>query len=93
MPEAPADAVAKLYSPFPFGTRELRNRVAMAPMTRNSSPGGIPTDAVVSYYARRAAGGAGLIITEGTSIDHPASNGYRDVPAFFGALYIHRIGL
>ena len=85
MPEATADAVAKLYRPFPFGTRELRNRVAMAPMTRNSSPGGIPTDAVVSYYARRAAGGAGLIITEGTSIDHPASNGYRDVPAFYGA--------
>ena len=85
MCEAPAGAIDKLYRPFPFGARELRNRVAMAPMTRNSSPGGIPTDAVLSYYARRAAGGAGLIITEGTCIDHPASNGYRDVPAFYGA--------
>ena len=85
MPAAPAAPIDKLYRPFPFGRRELRNRVAMAPMTRNCSPGGVPTDAVVSYYARRAAGGAGLIITEGTCIDHPASNGYRDVPAFYGA--------
>ena len=85
MPEAPAGAIDKLYRPFPFGAGELRNRVAMAPMTRNSSPGGIPTDAVESYYARRAAGGAGLIITEGTCIDHRAANGYRDVPAFYGA--------
>jgi 2,4-dienoyl-CoA reductase-like NADH-dependent reductase (Old Yellow Enzyme family) len=54
-------------------------------MTRNCSPGGIPTAEVVAYYARRAAGGAGLVITEGTCIDHKAANGYRNVPAFHGA--------
>ena len=85
MPEAPSSITNKLYRPLSFGRRELRNRVAMAPMTRNRSPGGVPTEAVVRYYARRAAGGAGLIITEGTYIDHTASNGYRDVPAFYGA--------
>ena len=37
----------------------------MAPMTRGASPGGIPGADVAAYYARRAAGGTALIITEG----------------------------
>ena len=78
-------ALEKLYQPFVLGRMRLRNRIAMAPMTRNSSPGGVPGEDVAAYYARRAGGGAGLIITEGTTIDHPASNGYRNVPAFHGA--------
>ena len=81
---APA-ALAKLFAPFPFGRSVLRNRIVMAPMTRNRSPGGVPDESVAAYYARRAAGGAGLIVTEGTCIDHPAANGYADVPAFHGA--------
>ncbi len=81
----PASAdVELLYRPFPFGRATLRNRIAMAPMTRNHSPGGLPGDDVVRYYARRASGGAGLVITEGTYIDHPAANGYKNVPAFYG---------
>jgi 2,4-dienoyl-CoA reductase-like NADH-dependent reductase (Old Yellow Enzyme family) len=79
-----ASAVEKLYTPFPFGRGTLRNRIVMAPMTRNSSPKGVPTEAVAAYYARRASGGAGLIITEGTCIDHPAANGYADVPVLYG---------
>jgi len=35
--------------------------------------GGVPGPEVAEYYARRAAGGAGLLITEGTFIDHPVS--------------------
>jgi 2,4-dienoyl-CoA reductase-like NADH-dependent reductase (Old Yellow Enzyme family) len=85
MAEGSTSALAKLYTPFPFGRRMLRNRIVMAPMTRNSSPQGIPTEAVAAYYARRASGGAGLIVTEGTCIDHRAANGYADVPAFHGA--------
>ena len=73
-----------LYRPLSFGRATLRNRIAMAPMTRNHSPAGLPGDDVVRYYARRASGGVGLIITEGTYIDHPAANGYTDVPAFYG---------
>ena len=56
----------------------------MAPMTRSKSPGGIPTDEVAAYYRRRAEGGVGLIITEGTVIDHRGSSGYPDVPRMFG---------
>lgn len=82
---APDAGLHKLFSPFPWGNGSLRNRIAMAPMTRNASPGGIAGLDVARYYARRAAGGAGLIITEGTCIDHPSANGYRNVPAMYGA--------
>jgi 2,4-dienoyl-CoA reductase-like NADH-dependent reductase (Old Yellow Enzyme family) len=53
-------------------------------MTRSFSPGGIPGDDVAAYYRRRAAGGVGLIITEGTVIDRPGSTNDSDVPRFYG---------
>ncbi len=74
-----------LFRPFKQGSLSLDNRIVMAPMTRNFSPGNVPGDNVVDYYRRRAAGGAGLIITEGTCIDHIAANGYPDVPYFHGS--------
>ena len=43
-------------------------------MTRSKSPGQVPTAEVVAYYRRRVEGGVGLIVTEGTVIDHPASD-------------------
>ena len=73
-----------LFRPFTLGPLTLQNRVVMAPMTRSGSPGNVPGDKVVEYYRRRAQGGAGLIITEGTCIDHIAANGYPDVPYFHG---------
>lgn len=56
----------------------------MAPMTRRHSPGGVPGENVARYYRRRVEGGVGLIITEGTYINHPGANGYSNVPAFYG---------
>ncbi|WP_246130251.1 NADH:flavin oxidoreductase [Nitrospirillum pindoramense] len=76
--------MAPLFQPFTFGRHVLANRLVMAPMTRNKSPGGVPTDEVVAYYRRRVRGGVGLLITEGTTINHPAANGYPQVPAFHG---------
>ncbi len=74
-----------LFQPFTLGNLELSNRVVMAPMTRGMSPGNVPNDEVVEYYRRRAAGGVGLIITEGTCIGHKAASGYPDVPSIYGA--------
>ena len=85
MRDIPVEQLAKLFQPFPFGEGALRNRIVMAPMTRCFCPQGVPGPEVAKYYERRASGGAGLLITEGTYIDHPAANGYRDVPAFFGS--------
>ncbi|NKI15896.1 NADH:flavin oxidoreductase [Spongiibacter sp. KMU-166] len=73
-----------LFQPFALGSFKLKNRVVMAPMTRAKSPNGVPNEAVVEYYRRRAAGGAGLIITEGTVVNHKAASAYKNVPAFYG---------
>ncbi len=74
-----------LFRPFECKSLHLANRVAMAPMTRMRSPNYIPNDEVVAYYRRRAEAGVGLLITEGTTVNHKAANGYEQVPAFHGA--------
>ena len=73
-----------LLSPVNVGGLQLNNRVVMAPMTRNQSPDNVPTDANVEYYRKRAAGGVGLIVTEGTCVDHIAASGYPNVPYIHG---------
>lgn len=75
--------VAPLFTPFTLAGVELANRFVMAPMTRQASPGGVPGDDVAAYYARRAAH-AGLIVTEGTYVDHPSSGSSDRVPRFHG---------
>ena len=79
-------AVAPLFEPFSLGALKLRNRIVMAPMTRSHSPDGQPTQAVADYYRRRAEHGVGLIITEGTTIDHPVASSDPNVPRFHGEL-------
>jgi len=69
------DGREALFQPLRIRGVELANRIAMSPMTRGFCPGGIPTDDVVAYYRRRAEGGAGLIVTEGVAVDHPAALG------------------
>ena len=69
--------VSALFQAFQCRGMHLRNRIVMAPMTRWHSPAGVPGPGVADYYLRRAAGGVGLIITEGTYIDHKAANGYN----------------
>jgi len=59
-----------LFSPGKIGWMELRNRVVMAPMVvQLASESGAVTERTIEYYARRAEGGAGLIIVEATYID------------------------
>ncbi|MEE2732448.1 MAG: NADH:flavin oxidoreductase [Pseudomonadota bacterium] len=81
---APTRSVSTLFRPIQCKTLQLRNRIVMAPMTRNMSPGYVPNDKVVAYYRRRAENNVGLIITEGTTVGQVASNGYEGVPAFHG---------
>ncbi len=53
-------------------------------MTRGFSPGGVPREDVAAYYRRRAENGVGLIVTEGTGINHPASVSGANIPLFHG---------
>lgn len=77
-------SVDTLFRPFRIGTLSLANRVVMAPMTRTFAPEGIPGAANAEYYRRRAAGGVGLILSEGTVIDRPASRNEPGIPFFHG---------
>jgi len=69
-----------LFLPARLGTLELKNRLVMAPMTRNRSLGNVPQASVATYYSQRA--GAGLIVTEGTS-PSPNGLGYTRIPGLF----------
>ncbi|MGY8638522.1 NADH:flavin oxidoreductase [Bradyrhizobium sp. 14AA] len=77
-------AIDVLFRPFTYKGLNLPNRVVMAPMTRSFSPNGIVTADVAQYYRRRAEGGVGLIISEGTGVDRPASLNDPNVPRFHG---------
>lgn len=76
--------VEALFTPFEGGGLSLKNRIAMAPMTRWKSPNQMPGADVAAYYRARAENEVGLIITEGTTIDHPVSSYSVRVPAFYG---------
>lgn len=69
-----------LFDPIQAGDLRLANRIAMAPLTRNRSPGAVPQPITATYYAQRAS--AGLLITEGTAISHQGQ-GYADVPGLY----------
>ncbi|MEU4453494.1 NADH:flavin oxidoreductase [Nocardioides sp. NPDC023903] len=64
-----------------LGSMDLANRLAVAPMTRiSATPEGVPTELMADYYAEFAAGGFGLLITEGIYPDAAYSQGYLDQP-------------
>ncbi|MDF2834562.1 MAG: 1,2-oxophytodienoate reductase [Paenibacillus sp.] len=79
-----AQAVQALFQPFSIGKLSLSNRTVMAPMTRQKSPNGVPGPDVAAYYRRRAEHGVGLIVTEGTVINHADSSNQEGVPFFYG---------
>ena len=72
--------MTSLFDPTTAGDIALKNRIVMAPLTRNRAPGAVPTERMADYYRQRASGG--LLITEGTAISHQAQ-GYADVPGLY----------
>ncbi|MEP3277684.1 MAG: alkene reductase [Stappiaceae bacterium] len=61
-----------------LGDIDVKNRVFMAPLTRNRAyPDGTPHEMATEYYAQRAS--AGLIISEATQIN-PLGKGYLNTP-------------
>ncbi|MFN4155900.1 MAG: NADH:flavin oxidoreductase [Paracoccaceae bacterium] len=73
-----------LFRPFTLKGMTLANRIVMAPMTRGMAPEGIPGTAQEDYYRKRAIGGVGLILTEGTVVNRPASRNLPGIPFFHG---------
>jgi len=67
--ETRIDAV-RLFDPVRIGGLEVRNRLAVAPMTRvSATDAGHPTERMAEYYGAFAEGGFGLLITEGIYTD------------------------
>jgi N-ethylmaleimide reductase len=70
-----------ILQPFPLHDLTLPNRVVMAPLTRGrAGPTRIPNQVMAEYYAQRA--GAGLIISEATTISEQA-NGWLESPGIY----------
>ncbi len=72
--------MTSLFDPLEAGDLKLANRIVMAPLTRNRSPGAVPNTLNATYYEQRAT--AGLLITEGTAITQQGQ-GYADVPGLY----------
>lgn len=62
--------------PLRLGPLTLRNRIVFSAHLTNAAVDGHPTGQHTAYYAARAAGGAGLVITEEHSV-HPADRPYE----------------
>ncbi|HWM93301.1 MAG TPA: alkene reductase [Thermoanaerobaculia bacterium] len=70
-----------LLTPVQVGPYTLRNRMVMAPMTRNrAGEGYAPTPLTATYYEQRSS--AGLIVTEGSQVS-PQGFGYPDTPGIY----------
>lgn len=67
-----------LFQPIDLGAIRLKNRIVMAPLTRNrAGQGNVPTESNAKYYAQRST--AGLIVSEATQIS-PQGVGYPNTP-------------
>lgn len=72
---------AALFEPTRIGSMELRNRLAVAPMTRvSASAEGVATAHMGRYYAAFAEGGFALLVSEGIYTDRAFSQGYLFQP-------------
>lgn len=78
---------SKLFTPINAGALALKNRVVMAPLTRNRATpdGDVPNDLMAEYYRQRAS--AGLIITEASQIS-PEGKGYAWTPGIYSAAQV-----
>lgn len=73
--------MSALLKPLNIGNLTLKNRIIMAPLTRaRASEGRVPNELMAEYYKQRS--GAGLIITEATSIT-PMGVGYENTPGIW----------
>jgi 2,4-dienoyl-CoA reductase (NADPH2) len=65
-----------LFSPIRIGSLTLRNRIVFSAHLTNFAERGLPSERQAYYYAERARGGVGLIITEEHSV-HPTDWPYE----------------
>lgn len=82
--------LTRLFEPGRIGKLEIRNRIVMAPISTFSCQNGLVTDAMIDFYAERARGGVGLIITRLANVDRLAPLG-KTSAAFWDDSSISRL--
>ncbi|MFZ2948376.1 MAG: NADH:flavin oxidoreductase/NADH oxidase [Desulfuromonadaceae bacterium] len=60
--------MSNLFEPLTLRSISLSNRIAVSPMCQYSSVDGFANDWHLVHYGSRAAGGAGLVLTEATAV-------------------------
>lgn len=66
----------KLFEPFSIGSLEIKNRIVMSPMdTKRDKTNDALSDDTIAYFAERAKGGAGLIITGAFAVNNGIERG------------------
>ena len=71
----------QLLSPVRVGPLDLRNRIVLPAMDQNVCDNGLITDSLITHYAERARGGAGLLILETSAVAFPHGATARHQPA------------
>lgn len=69
MMETASDSAAELFRPFSIRGIDLRNRIVVSPMATYSAVEGEVTDWHVQHIGKLAAGGAGLVFVEQSSVN------------------------
>ena len=75
----PGQGERPLAGPVPLGSRTAPSRVLFGPHVTNLGRGRAFSERHIAYYAARAAGGAGVIVTEIASV-HPLDQPYERAP-------------
>ena len=79
--------MSTLFDPIQVGIIQARNRIVMAPLTRNRAGAHqVPTPLMALYYEQRSS--AGLVVSEAAQIA-PEAQGYRDTPGIYSPEQIH----
>jgi 2,4-dienoyl-CoA reductase-like NADH-dependent reductase (Old Yellow Enzyme family) len=76
-------SIDALFQPFACRSLHLNNRIVLAPAARWACPDGDPAP-LAEYYRERIEGGVSLVMTEGASINRPASYNDPRNARFFG---------
>ncbi len=79
--------MSNLFKPLSIGNLNLKNRIAMAPMTRGrAGKERVPNDMMADYYYQRSS--AGLLITEATVVSKQGI-GWIDSPGIFNDAMVY----
>ncbi|PVI06067.1 FMN-linked oxidoreductase [Periconia macrospinosa] len=82
-------SVSRLFQPLKVGNLQLKQRIAMAPLTRfRADDDHVPIIPLVEdYYTQRASVPGTLLLTEATLTSHQAG-GYANVPGIYSQAHI-----